>query len=189
MYVYVRVLYVLHITYYVMKMIDLRPPLLCHFLIVNYHSYTLLALLAMMEIICIPWHQPGPGHNPLSHSLPVQVSTPFSSLSRNPTIQILIIKYLVSFLGFYRSPISISFANPIIELTVGNTLCRLSSKMYLLTLTYRLRIACGRMVGLFSTNPFAFKCTRARLVAVLTCTTDVGIGFCQGSSCLLWPTV
>ena len=163
--------------------------ILAHFLIVDYHSYTLLALLAMMEIICIPWHQPGPGHNPLSHSLPVQVSTPFSSLSRNPTIQILIIKYLVSFLGFYRSPISISFANPIIELTVGNTLCRLSSKMYLLTLTYRLRIACGRMVGLFSTNPFAFKCTRARLVAVLTCTTDVGIGFCQGSSCLLWPTV
>ena len=67
-YVRVRVLYV-------MKMIDLRPPLLCHFLIVNYHSYTLLALLAMMEIICIPWHQPGPGHNPLSHSL---------SLSRCP---------------------------------------------------------------------------------------------------------
>ena len=67
-YVRVRVLYV-------MKMIDLRPPHLCHFRIANYHSYTLLALLAMMEIICIPWHQPGPGHNPLSHSL---------SLSRCP---------------------------------------------------------------------------------------------------------
>ena len=34
---------------------------------------------------------------------PVQLSTPFSSLSRNPTIQILIIKYLVSFIVFYRA--------------------------------------------------------------------------------------
>ena len=42
-YVRVRVLYV-------MKMIDLRPPHLCHFLIENYHSYTLLALLAMIKL-------------------------------------------------------------------------------------------------------------------------------------------